>query len=122
MTEKQLEQKLVNAVKDRGGIAYKFTSPGNVGVPDRLVILPGGKVGFVEVKRPNEGRLSKIQLNTLSRISRLGCRVYVLDSLEVLKDILDDLTFQKLGIGWWPQFEMWCDINDPWDLFEDDEV
>lgn len=118
MTEKQLEQKLVNEVKDRGGIAYKFTSPGHVGVPDRIVILPGGKVGFVEVKKPNEGKLSTIQLNTLHKLSILGCRVYVLDSLEVLKDILDDLDDLELhdtGVGWWPQFLTWCDIHDPWE-------
>lgn len=52
MLEEELERKLVNEVKQLDGRAYKFVSPGNAGVPDRLVILPGGKVGFAEIKRP----------------------------------------------------------------------
>ena len=55
--EKQIEDHLRNKVKKLGGRAYKFVSPGNSGIPDRLVILPGGKVGFAELKRP--GRKNK---------------------------------------------------------------
>lgn len=50
MREKAIEQKLVQAVKAKGGIAPKFVSPGFSGVPDRLILLPDGKCGFVEVK------------------------------------------------------------------------
>ena len=50
MREKTIEQKLVQAVKAKGGIAPKFVSPGFSGVPDRLILLPDGKCGFVEVK------------------------------------------------------------------------
>ena len=58
MREKTIEQKLVQAVKAKGGIAPKFVSPGFSGVPDRLILLPDGKCGFVEVKAPggNHGR------------------------------------------------------------------
>lgn len=91
MTEKQLEQKLIQAVKSKGGIAYKFVSPGHAGVPDRLVILPGGKIGFVEVKKPNEGKLRKIQERELNRLTALGCKCYVLDNqkqiLKIIKEI-----------------------------------
>ena len=50
MREKMIEQKLVTTVKRMGGIAPKFISPGFDGMPDRIVLLPPGKIGFVEVK------------------------------------------------------------------------
>ena len=52
MTEKYIEQKLVKAVKKRGGMALKFVSPGLDGVPDRIVLLPMGRIAFVELKAP----------------------------------------------------------------------
>ena len=54
MREKTIEQHLVKAVKNGGGIAPKLVSPGFDGMPDRLVLLPGGKIGFVEVKAPGK--------------------------------------------------------------------
>ena len=54
MREKTIEQHLVKAVKNSGGIAPKLVSPGFDGIPDRLVLLPGGKIGFVEVKVPGK--------------------------------------------------------------------
>ena len=54
MRERQIEQKLVKAVKTAGGIAQKLTSPGFDGMPDRMVLMPGGCIGFVEVKAPGE--------------------------------------------------------------------
>ena len=54
MREKIIEQHLVKAVKNSGGIAPKLVSPGFDGMPDRLVLLPGGKIGFVEVKVPGK--------------------------------------------------------------------
>ena len=54
MREREIERKLVSAVKSRGGICPKFVSPGFDGMPDRVVLLPHGKLGFVEVKRPGE--------------------------------------------------------------------
>ena len=53
MRERELEKQLIDEVKRRGGLCEKWTS-GTVGWPDRIVILPDGKVGFVEVKRPGE--------------------------------------------------------------------
>lgn len=89
MTEKQLEQKLVGAVYIEGGIAYKFTSPGRAGVPDRLVILPNGRIGFVEVKRPNVGRLSNGQKFELKRLSDLGCKCFILDDPADIEMIIE---------------------------------
>ena len=91
MTEKQLEQKLVQAVKNNGGIAYKFVSPGHVGVPDRLIILPGNKIAFVEVKSPGKGKLSKLQEYELDRLFAFGCKCYVLDDPGFIVEILRDL-------------------------------
>lgn len=96
MTEKQLEKKLVKAVKDCRGIAYKFVSPGQDGVPDRLVVLPGGKIGFVEVKKPGKGKLRKIQKHQLKKLTALGCKCFVLDDPEKIFWLLDDI---KNGIS-----------------------
>ncbi len=52
MREKQIEQKLVQAAGKSGGICPKFTSPGSAGMPDRLLLLPQGRMAFVEVKAP----------------------------------------------------------------------
>ena len=54
MREKTIEQKFRAAVKAAGGLAVKFASPGFDGVPDRLALLPDGKMAFVEVKAPGE--------------------------------------------------------------------
>lgn len=61
MLEKFLEQKLVRSVRAAGGLCLKWSSPGAAGVPDRIVLLPGGRVIFVEMKRPQGGRLSRLQ-------------------------------------------------------------
>ena len=54
MRESSIESKFRDEVKEVGGMAYKFVSPGNAGVPDRVVILQGGESGFVELTRPGE--------------------------------------------------------------------
>lgn len=89
MTEKELERHLAKAVKDRGGVCYKFSSPGHVGVPDRIVALPNGKTGFVEVKNPEGGELSPIQVYELKRLTRLGHKSFVLNKPEMINQILD---------------------------------
>lgn len=72
MLEKFLEQKLVRRVKAAGGLCLKWSSPGAAGVPDRIVLLPGGRVIFVEMKRPQGGRLSKLQKWWAKRFVGLG--------------------------------------------------
>ena len=54
MREKEIEAALVKAAKKRNGMALKFVSPGMSGVPDRLVLLPDGKLGFIELKAPGK--------------------------------------------------------------------
>lgn len=81
MRESDIERRLTQGVKKMGGKAYKFVSPGNVGVPDRLVVLPGGAVLFVELKAP-DGRLSPNQRLQMTELTRLGAHVFVLWSAE----------------------------------------
>ena len=71
MREKTIEQKLVQAVKAKGGIAPKFVSPGFSGVPDRLILLPDGKCGFVEVKAPGE-KPRPLQKSRIRLLRRAG--------------------------------------------------
>ena len=90
MREKIIEQHLVKAVKNSGGIAPKLVCPGFDGMPDRLVLLPGGKIGFVEVKAPGkEPRPLQVVRHGLLR--RLGFKVYVLDAPEQIGGILDEI-------------------------------
>ena len=90
MREKAIEQKLVKAVKAKGGIAPKFVSPGFSGVPDRLILLPDGKCGFVEVKAPGE-KPRPLQESRIRLLRRLGFKVYVLDGAEQIGGILDEI-------------------------------
>lgn len=77
-------------MKNSGGIAPKLVSPGFDGMPDRLVLLPGGKIGFVEVKAPGkEPRPLQVARHGLLR--RLGFKVYVLDASEQIGGILDEI-------------------------------
>ena len=94
MRENQIEAKLKQMVEKQGGIAPKFVSPGLSGMPDRLVLLPGGHIAFVEVKAP--GKVPRSLQEARHRMLRkLGFKVYVLDDVDqiggILNDILSDL-------------------------------
>ena len=90
MQEKSLEKKLVKAVKSVGGIAPKLTSPGFDGMPDRLVLLPNGKVGFVELKAPGK-KPRPIQLSRIKLLKRLGFKAYILDDEKEIGGIINDI-------------------------------
>ena len=90
MREKNIEAALVRATRNRGGMCPKFTSPGMDGVPDRMVLLPGGHVGFVEVKAPGE-KPRPLQVHRHRQLRRLGFKVYVLDDTEKIGGILDEI-------------------------------
>ena len=85
-----IEQKLLSAVKGRGGIAPKFVSPGYDGMPDRIVLLPGGHIGFVEVKAPGE-KPRPLQAARHELLRRLGFKVFVLDDEQQIGGILDEI-------------------------------
>lgn len=88
MREKSIEQKLVKEVLSRDGICWKFTSPGTAGVPDRLVLLPYGKAGFIEVKAPGKEPTTQ-QLYRHKQLWNLGLQVFVLDNPDAIGGILD---------------------------------
>ncbi|MFI3253659.1 MAG: VRR-NUC domain-containing protein [Eubacteriales bacterium] len=90
MRESQIEQKLVQAVKARGGIALKFTSPSFDGMPDRLLLFPKGRVAWVEVKATGK-KLRPLQVKRKRQLEQLGFRCFVLDSVEQIGEILDEI-------------------------------
>jgi len=90
MLEKEIELQLLKAVKNRGGRAVKFTSPGFDGMPDRLVLLPGGKCGFVEVKAPGK-KMRALQQVRHKMLKALGFKAYVLDAREQIEEIINDI-------------------------------
>lgn len=90
MRERQIERKLVKAVKAAGGIAPKLTCPGFDGMPDRMVLMPEGRIGFIEVKAPGE-KPRLLQLSRHRLLRRLGFKVYVLDGEEQIGGIIDDI-------------------------------
>lgn len=90
MRESKIEEKLRIEAKKRGGWAVKFVSPGLDGVPDRLVLFPGGRVAFVEVKAPGK-KMRSLQERRRKQLEALGFRVYCLDAMEQIGGILDEI-------------------------------
>ena len=90
--EKDIEKKLVNLVRKQGGLCLKWVCPGWSGVPDRIVLLPGGRVIFAEVKRPKGGRLSELQIWWAKRLKALGFPCWVIwneNDLQSFKNMLE---------------------------------
>lgn len=83
--EAKLEKQLVQAVQKIGGLCLKQTSM--VGIPDRLIILPGPQFVFVEMKAEH-GRLSAVQMQIISRLLDLGCAVHVLSGKQETEDFI----------------------------------
>jgi VRR-NUC domain protein len=90
MLEKEVEKYLVREIKKLGGVSFKFISPGNAGVPDRIVILSTGKVVFVELKT-DKGKLTKLQESQIRKISGLGAEVKVLYGIEGVKKFINEI-------------------------------
>ena len=90
MKEKIIEQKFRAAVRAVGGVAVKFVSPGLDGMPDRLALLPGGKMAFVEVKAPGK-KPRPLQQARHRMLKRLGFQVYVLDDEKQIGGIIDEI-------------------------------
>ena len=81
MEEYAVEKHLVQKTQECGGICLKFISPGIAGVPDRIVILPGGKIGFAEMKAPGK-KPRRLQKAVIRDLYKCGCRVAVIDNLK----------------------------------------
>ncbi len=91
MREKQVEQQLVAAVRKRHGLCPKWVSPGLDGVPDRIVLLPGGHVAFAELKAPGK-TLRTQQRYRKAQLERLGFKVYVIDNTEQIGGMLNEIS------------------------------
>ena len=89
MRESQIEARLVQGVKARGGMCLKFVSPGSPGVPDRIVIAPDGRVCFVELKT-EIGRLASIQRWMIEEMKNHGAAVRVIKGPEAVKEFLEE--------------------------------
>lgn len=90
MREQQIEDRLKQKVKQAGGLALKFISPGTAGVPDRIVFLPTGNVVFVELKAPGK-KLRPLQLKRKEQLENLGFKVYVLDSYVAVEAFIEEV-------------------------------
>lgn len=96
MLEKDIERKLVAGVKRAGGKAYKFVSPGNVGVPDRIVIWPNGVIHFVELKT-SKGVLSRLQRAQAHELQKLNQKIFVLKGADAVAGYLDQF-IEEFGV------------------------
>lgn len=90
MRESSIESKLVRMVRERGGLCFKFVSPGNPGVPDRIVITPAGRTVYVELKT-EVGRLAAIQKWQHEELRKRGADVQTLKGLEQVKAFVEEV-------------------------------
>lgn len=104
MREKIVERILVTGIRKLGGTAFKFVSPGNDGVPDRLVVMPDGKVCFVELKQ-DTGKLSGLQKTQIGRLTGLGQYVAVLYGADEVHMFLTEMrngdVWEEMQEGHW---------------------
>ena len=89
-SEKQIEQKLVTETRKKGGLAVKFVSPSFSGMPDRLVLLPHGVMGFVEVKAPGK-KPRLLQVSRHAMLREMGFQVFVRDAMEDIPGLLQKI-------------------------------
>lgn len=90
MRERTIEARLGKEVRELGCLYYKFVSPGNDGVPDRIIITPKGRIFFVELKR-DDGVLSRMQAVQIKKLRRNHCHVRVIYGMEGVKHIMTEI-------------------------------
>lgn len=88
--ESRIERILSAKVKKMGGMAMKFVSPGLDGVPDRIVLMPGRRIAFVELKAPGK-KLRALQEKRKRQLEALGFPVYMIDGVEQIGGVLDEI-------------------------------
>jgi len=90
--EKNLENRFRQYVRTLGGFALKFSPVGIKGFPDRVVLLPGGRIGFAELKHPEKtGRVSDSQIRATRTLRILGFKTIISDSFDELRAWVDGL-------------------------------
>ncbi len=91
-SEKEIEAYLVRSVKNKKGLCMKWTSPGNAGVPDRLIIVPWGEIYFVELKAEGKrNNLSPLQKNFIQKLKNLNCDVRVIASFQEVDKFIEEV-------------------------------
>ena len=88
--ERDVERYFKAQLEKRGALVFKFVSPGQTGVPDRVVLLPGGRVVFAEMKAPGE-KPRPLQRAVFARMARAGHPVYIIDSREAVKEFMEEV-------------------------------
>lgn len=90
MDEKQIERKLREQARLRGGLALKFTSSGFDGVPDRLLLFPGGRAAFAEIKTTGKNP-RPLQMSRKRQLEGLGFKVFIIDRPEQIGGVIDEI-------------------------------
>ena len=90
MREKFIEEKLKKAAKEKGGLCLKFVSPGFDGVPDRIILMPGGIMAFAELKAPGK-KLRPLQESRKRQLESLGFSVFCIDNTKCIGGIIDEI-------------------------------
>ena len=90
MREKDIEKALVSAVKSFDGVCWKFVSPGISGVPDRIILMPNGRIAFVELKAPGK-EMRPLQVRRKRQLEALGFRVYCIDCKEQIMEVQNEI-------------------------------
>lgn len=90
MLESLIEQRLVKEVNRRDGLCLKFNSQSMTGIPDRIILMKNGTVGFVEVKQKGK-KPRPLQDLRMKQLRQLGFKVYTLDEKEKIGEILDEI-------------------------------
>lgn len=90
LSEKHIERKLVKAVKNAGGVALKFVSPGFDGMPDRILLFPKGKMAFAEIKALGK-KPRALQMSRHRMIRKLEFKVFVIDDIKEIRGVIDEI-------------------------------
>lgn len=90
MREREIEKSLVRSVQRMEGICPKWVSPGLDGVPDRIVLFPGGRIGFVELKAPGK-KMRPLQKKRKEKLESLGFLVFCIDEVEQIEEVLREI-------------------------------
>ena len=93
--ERAIENKLKKQIEKRGGIFFKFVSPGNKGVPDRIAILPDGRLYFIELKRPKGGRYAPLQVWQQKRLKEFKQEVRCIKNTEEAEKFMEEIEWNS---------------------------
>ena len=87
MLEKEIEMCLIKTIKELNGLCIKFSPISFVGMPDRIVILPNAKIGFIELKAPNK-KPRAIQVKRIKQLQELGFKAFVVDNKNQIDEVI----------------------------------